>query len=231
MLFRSFTGDTSVVNIGSGQVYKDVSGNVGIGTATPGYKLDVNGIANASNWQIGGNATGAAGSVGFLNSNGPTVQFYGSTSAGAGVMTFVTAGSERARIDASGNVGIGTGSPSSKLTVAGTIQSTTGGVKFPDGTTQTTAATGGGVTSLTAGNGITVSASTGAVTVNQDIYTGSSATNTSYPIGTVIAIDYSGGSLPNIAATVTPYVQTSASNSGFRGSTDRKSTRLNSSHT
>ena len=75
---NGFTGDTSVVNIGSGQVYKDVNGNVGIGTATPGYELDVNGLANASNWQIGGNATGAAGSVGFLNANGPTVQFYGS---------------------------------------------------------------------------------------------------------------------------------------------------------
>ena len=37
-----------------------------------------------------------------------------------------------------GNVGIGTTMPSAKLTVAGTIESTTGGFKFPDGTTQTT---------------------------------------------------------------------------------------------
>lgn len=43
-----------------------------------------------------------------------------------------------------GNVGIGTTAPGSKLTVAGLIESTTGGIKFPDGTTQTTAATGGG---------------------------------------------------------------------------------------
>lgn len=42
--------------------------------------------------------------------------------------------------DVSGNVGIGT-SPSQKLSVAGTIQSTTGGFKFPDNTVQTTAAT------------------------------------------------------------------------------------------
>jgi hypothetical protein len=39
-----------------------------------------------------------------------------------------------------GNVGIGDPNPSEKLTVAGTIESTSGGVKFPDGTTQTTAA-------------------------------------------------------------------------------------------
>jgi len=38
-------------------------------------------------------------------------------------------------------VGIGTASPSNPLTVAGVIQSSTGGFKFPDGTTQTTAVT------------------------------------------------------------------------------------------
>ncbi|MBI1744447.1 hypothetical protein HYR54_15470 [Candidatus Acetothermia bacterium] len=42
-------------------------------------------------------------------------------------------------------VGIGTDTPSSPLTVAGLIETTTssGGIKFPDGTIQTTAATGG----------------------------------------------------------------------------------------
>ena len=44
----------------------------------------------------------------------------------------------------SNNVGIGMVPSSSKLTVAGNIESTTGGFKFPDGTTQTTAATGDG---------------------------------------------------------------------------------------
>ncbi|MBG8555407.1 tail fiber domain-containing protein [Hymenobacter guriensis] len=41
---------------------------------------------------------------------------------------------------ASTNVGIGTSTPSQQLEVAGTVYSTSGGFKFPDGTTQTTAA-------------------------------------------------------------------------------------------
>ena len=48
---------------------------------------------------------------------------------------------ERMRIDPAGNIGIGTDQPSQRLTVAGTIESTTGGFKFPDGTTQPTAIT------------------------------------------------------------------------------------------
>ena len=42
----------------------------------------------------------------------------------------------------SGNVGIGTSSANSKLTVAGQVESTATGYKFPDGTVQASAATG-----------------------------------------------------------------------------------------
>jgi hypothetical protein len=50
-----------------------------------------------------------------------------------------TADTEWVRINGSGSVGIGISSPASTLSVAGIIQSTTGGIKFPDGSVQTTA--------------------------------------------------------------------------------------------
>ena len=37
----TLTGGTGIVNLGSGQFYKDASGNVGIGTASPSSKLEV----------------------------------------------------------------------------------------------------------------------------------------------------------------------------------------------
>jgi len=53
--------------------------------------------------------------------------------------------SHRVVFTETGNVGIGTTTPSERLTVNGAIQSTLGGFKFPDGTVQSTAATSGGL--------------------------------------------------------------------------------------
>ena len=46
---------------------------------------------------------------------------------------------EAMRIDEHGNVGIGTPNPGSRLTVEGLIETTEDGIKFPDGSIQTTA--------------------------------------------------------------------------------------------
>ncbi|MGH9764385.1 MAG: hypothetical protein ACREAC_26420, partial [Blastocatellia bacterium] len=74
-----------------------------------------------------GNVSGA-GAVGTL------AVWTGSTSAGSFL------GQANIYQNKQGLVGIGTTSPAAMLTVAGTIQSTSGGIKFPDGTVQATAA-------------------------------------------------------------------------------------------
>jgi hypothetical protein len=99
----------------------DVNGNVGIGTASPTYgTLEV--------------AQGSAGVVSVINNTAGAWSFrkvrsdgsngmglYDAT--GFGVMALYAAGSERMRIDSSGNVGIGTSSPSKKLEVWATSNS------------------------------------------------------------------------------------------------------------
>jgi hypothetical protein len=83
-----------------------------------------------------------------------TMQWYSSADFGL-IQTYIagTAAGALALQAGGGNVGIGTSSPSEKLTVAGIIYSTTGGIKFPDGTIQTTAATGAAGWSLTGNAG------------------------------------------------------------------------------
>lgn len=95
--------------------------------------------------------------------------------------------------------------------------STSGNVLTSNGTTWTSAALpSGGVTSLTAGNGIAVSASTGAVTVSLDFYTGTTAANTSYPIGSYIGNVYNGDG----CTYATPTANASMPGSGLRFDTN-----------
>jgi hypothetical protein len=80
-------------------------------------------------------------------------------------------------------------------------------------TSVTTNAVSGGVTSLVAGNGITVSGATGAVTVSQDFYSGSNINNTSFPVTSYIALLDPGSIYLN--STSAPYVQTTGNTSTF----------------
>ena len=119
------TSDTERMRITS-------SGNVGIGTTTPAEKLQVLGNIRLTN-----NALTTANTLSseINNYNGSTnqfksssIKFYTGTYVDQGYITLNTSVSgidqERVRISETGNVGIGTTSPSTKLDVTGTVTAT-----------------------------------------------------------------------------------------------------------
>jgi hypothetical protein len=108
----TLTGGTGVVNLGSGQFYKDASGNVGIGTSSPSSILDVVGSGNPT-LTIRGSA-GAYTSFLKLQAAGGGSSVINATGASSDFLVFQITGSERMRIDSSGNLLVG----SSSVTVA-----------------------------------------------------------------------------------------------------------------
>lgn len=103
------------------------SGNVGIGTTSPSRLLSLGGAAYVDVVLKSTSASGVAG--------GGTLYFGNSSTDSSGIlnyehggnfMNFFTAGSERMRITSSGNVGIGTTAPSTKLDVVGAITASGG---------------------------------------------------------------------------------------------------------
>ena len=118
----------------------DNQGNVGIGTASPGRPLDVNGVVRVRGpIEFTSASTSVTGYVGDNN------QIFGSSAGDtalysmAGALRFYAGSTtERMRIDSSGNVGIGTSSPAAHLEISGTETGSGSSFKL----TNTTASTG-----------------------------------------------------------------------------------------
>ena len=114
------------------------NGNVGIGTTTPSYALHVNNGSGNADIVVQGNSANGDTGIRILGDRNWKI---GSNLGGVGTGKFtiwdLTVGASRLVIDTSGNVGIGTTTPSQTLEVAGSLKASS--IVFPDSTTQTTA--------------------------------------------------------------------------------------------
>lgn len=157
----AWVSPTASPNSNAGSAINFSGGNVGIGTVSPSSKLDVVGnigirtgnglrLYNPANTDY---ATVSLDGVNVVQANYPW------NFSGTGDHTI------------SGSVGIGVADPVEKLEVAGNIKMTgTGnGIKFPDGTSQTTAASGGSgtITAIPSGTTGTYSLNWNALTICQ----------------------------------------------------------------
>ena len=104
------TNSSGVLNIGSGQVYKDADGNVGIGNIEPLSYLDVGDTSSTASMNSSGagqfRIRGGEQTLAFAISSVNLATIY--TNSNSGALAFGTNEIERTRIDSSGNFLVGT---------------------------------------------------------------------------------------------------------------------------
>jgi hypothetical protein len=93
------------------------SANVGIGTASPAQRLHVNGDIQQENANYLRGKLAAGTATRLFGLNAANSLYVGGIDAAQSEMLFVRGGTEQMRLDASGNLGIGTSSPAYKLNV------------------------------------------------------------------------------------------------------------------
>ena len=140
--------------------------------------------------------------------NMATASVLGRNTAGTGAPEVLSAATTRTLIGADNASNLTTGTVGTARLASGTANSTT----YLRGD-QTWATVSGGVTSITAGNGLSGGTITSSGTIALDYYTGTSATNGSYPVGSYIMGNESFTNTLNSSAAV--WLSPSASNITF----------------
>lgn len=130
----TLTGGTGVVNIGSGQVYKDASGKIGLGTTSPAQPLHVKGSTRVEGVTYFHDLSDAT-RFGYMAN---TYMATGSGSKGdmflvadSNLLIGTNGSTERIRIDVSGNVTVSnTGSVPGTPTGGGVLYVESGALKY-----------------------------------------------------------------------------------------------------
>jgi hypothetical protein len=153
------------------------STGVGIGTTSPATNLEIAGVIGEALRMTGTGASPVAfrflntGSSAYFGIEGSAAGGYFPGSVPYSTVIYspnqpiqsIIGSAARMTVSTTG-VGIGTSAPTSPLTVAGTVESISGGFKFPDASVQTAA----GVTGVNASAGITGSIGSGLLTLTGD---------------------------------------------------------------
>lgn len=199
---NGFTGTTAIIDIGLGQFYKDISGNLGLG-GVPGSFGSTNRLEvitpNGTPTRI------------LLAQSGITNYSFVIPSSTNAFCLYNGSSTELIRFNQNGAIGFG----GANYGTSGQIPTSGGSSATPTWTT-VTAGTGisvsagagsltianTGVTSVTAGNGLSGGTITTTGTIALDFYSGSTATNTSFPIGSYLLANNLSGGITNNSSQV-----------------------------
>jgi len=224
----AYLNGSKVVTSGSALVFDGT--NLGIGTSSPAYKLQVIGAS-----QIQTNAAGTQQVLQLNNSDttaGTQAVKLGFSSAGStkasinaavygnDYMTFnVGSDTERMRIDSSGNLGIGTSSPSQKLDVVGSVQIQNSGTLYLNNSDNTNQYYWQNIGSTGANNATLILSRTNAgetLRIGSSGNLGLGVTPSAWSLGKAIEVNNAGNALWGVAASEIDVSQNAYYNSGWK---------------